>query len=143
MATKPPWLDPYHVPQYWMIFLKMKLVHVRRMTTWCLHKFPCNAHSHVQQAYLVKASGTLYVIFECYWFHTIHTWTVLFESFISWVIWMWGINVTFSMFIFTMCSTTLFFINLHVWCVTQFTMEGIICWNIYKCLFYLSFTPST
>jgi len=50
--------------------------------------------------------------------------------------------VAFSMLPFTMCSTTLFFINPHLWCVTQFTMQGIICWNICKCLFYLSFTPS-
>jgi hypothetical protein len=30
MVTKPPWLDPYHVPQYWMIFSLLKSIHVRR-----------------------------------------------------------------------------------------------------------------
>jgi hypothetical protein len=32
---------------------------------------------------------------------------------------------------------------LSVWCVTWFIMEGIMCWNICKCLSYLSFTSST
>jgi hypothetical protein len=54
MVAKPPRLDPYHVPQYWMIYFLMKSIHVRRMATWCLHKFPCNTHSHVQQAYLER-----------------------------------------------------------------------------------------
>jgi hypothetical protein len=31
---------------------------------------------------------------------------------------------------------------LSVWCVTWFIMEGIMCWNICKCLSYLSFTSS-
>jgi len=93
-----------------MIYILVKLVHVR-ITTWCLHKFPCNAHSHVQQTYLVKGSGTLYVIFGCCWLHTIHAWLVSFESSIPWVTWVWRINVAFSMFTFTMRSTTLFFIN--------------------------------
>jgi hypothetical protein len=58
----------------------VRSVHVKRTTTWCLHKFPCNAHSHVQQTYLVKRSGTLYVIFRCCWFCTIYAWLVSFES---------------------------------------------------------------
>jgi hypothetical protein len=111
VATKPPWSDPYHVPQYWMIFFLMRLIHVRRMATWCLHKFPCNAHSHVQQTYLVKGNGTLYIIFRCCLFCTIHAWPISFESSISWVIWVWRINVGFSMLIFTICFTTLFLIN--------------------------------
>ncbi len=90
----------------------MKLIHVRR-TTWRLHKFSCNAHSHVQQTYLVKGSGNLYVIFGCSWLCTIHAWLVSFKSFIPWVTLPWGINVAFSTLAFTMCSTTLFFINPH------------------------------
>jgi len=31
---------------------------------------------------------------------------------------------------------------LSVWCVTWFIMEGIVCWNICRCLSYLSFTSS-
>ncbi len=100
----------------------MKLVHVKRMTTWCLHKFPHNAYSHVQQTYLVKGSGTLYVIFGCCWFHTIHAWLVLFESFISWVICVWGINMTFSIFAFTMCFTTFFFYKPT--CVVCYTIHN-------------------
>ncbi len=59
MVAKPPWLDPYHVAQYWIIFPLVKLIHVRRITTWCLHKFPCNTYSNVQQKYLVKGKKTL------------------------------------------------------------------------------------
>ncbi len=35
-----------------------------------------------------------------------------FESSIPWVTWVWRINVAFSMFVFTMHSTTLFLMNL-------------------------------
>jgi hypothetical protein len=94
-----------------MIFSLMKSIHVKRTTTWCLHKFPCNAHSHVQQTYLVKGSGTLYVILKCCYFCTIYTWLFSFESSIWWVIWVWRINVAFSTLNFIMCSTTLFFIS--------------------------------
>jgi hypothetical protein len=111
MVAKPPWSYPYHVPQYWMVYFLVRLVHVKRTTTWCLHKFPHNAHSHVQQEYLVKGNGTLYVIFECCWLHTIHAWPISFKSFITRVTWVWGINVAFSTLTFTMCSTTLFLIN--------------------------------
>jgi len=61
---------PYLI--YWMIFFLVRLLHVRITTTWCLHKFPCNVHSHVQQAYLVKGNGTSYVIFGCCWLRAIH-----------------------------------------------------------------------
>jgi hypothetical protein len=40
------------------IFL-VRSVHVRKMATWCLHKFPQNTHSHVQQKYLVRGSETV------------------------------------------------------------------------------------
>ncbi len=43
----------------------------------------------------MKGSGTLYVIFRCCWLHTIHAWLVLLESSISWVMWVWEINVRF------------------------------------------------
>jgi hypothetical protein len=29
-------------------FLGARSIHVKNTTTWFLHKFPCNAHSHVQ-----------------------------------------------------------------------------------------------
>jgi hypothetical protein len=87
MVAKPSRSYPYHVPQYWMIYFLMKLIHVETTTTWCLHKFPRNAHSHVQQAYLVKGNGTLYVILKCYWLRTIHAWLIFFKSSIPWVTW--------------------------------------------------------
>ncbi len=83
----------------------------KKMATWCLHKFPHNAHSHVQQTYLVKGNGTLYVIFWCYWLCTIHAWLILFESSIPWVTLVLGINVAFSTLVFIMRSITLFFMN--------------------------------
>ncbi len=83
----------------------------KKMATWCLHKFPHNTHSHVQQAYLVKGNGTLYVIFGCCWFHTIHAWLVSFKSSIPWATLMWRINVAFSTLVFAMRSITLFLMN--------------------------------
>jgi hypothetical protein len=109
MVAKLPRSDPYHVPQYWMIFYLVRSIHVKKMATWCLHKFPRNAHSHVQQTYLVKGSGTLYAIFQCCWLRTIHAWLVSFKSSIPWVTLVWGINVAFSTLVFTMRSTTFFF----------------------------------
>ncbi len=130
MVTKPSWSNPYHVPKYWMIFSLLKLVHLRRTTIWCLHIFPCNTYSHVQQTYLVKGSGTLYVIFGCCWLCTIHAWLVFFESSIPWVTLVWRINVAFSTLVFTMCSTTLFFMNPHffilamcMWCLATVVMN--------------------
>jgi hypothetical protein len=93
------------------------------MATWCLHKFPCNAHSYVQQACLVKGSGTLYVVLRCCWLCTIHAWLVSFESYLPWVIWVSGINVAFSKLIFTMCSTALFFINPHFFILVVYVMS--------------------
>ncbi len=46
MGANPPWVDPYQVPQYSMIFSWVTLIHVKITTIWCL--FPCNAHLHVQ-----------------------------------------------------------------------------------------------
>ncbi len=95
------------------IYFLVKSVHVRKMATWCLHKFPFNAHSHVQQAYLVKRSGTLYVIFGCCWLCTIHPWPISFKSSIPWVTLVGRINVAFSTLIFTIRSITLFLMNPH------------------------------
>ncbi len=118
MATKPQQSYPYHVPQYWMIFSLVKLVHVWKMATWCLHKFPCNAHSQVQQAYLVKGNGTSYVIFGCCWLRTIHAWPISFESFIPLVTLVWGIKWP-SQWSFSQCVPQPYFL----WtCVSSFQL---------------------
>jgi hypothetical protein len=98
-------LDPYHVPQYWIIFFLMRSIHVRR-TTWCLYKFPCNTHSHVQQTYLVKGNVChIWMLLALY--HSCMASFVWIIYFIGvWVTWVWGINVAFLTFAFTMCSKT-------------------------------------
>jgi hypothetical protein len=89
----------------------MRSIHVRR-TTWCLYKFPCNTHSHVQQTCLVKGNVChIWMLLALY--HPCMASFVRIIYFIGdWVTWVWVINVAFLTFAFTMCSTTLFFINL-------------------------------
>jgi hypothetical protein len=111
-----------------MIFSLVRLVHVRKMTTWCLHKFPHNTHSHVLQTYFVKKIQTLYVIFGCCWLCTMHALLVLFKSSIPWVTFVQRINVAFSTLVFTMRSITLIFMNPHF---LHFSCVHVVFYNCY------------
>jgi hypothetical protein len=118
MATKLPQLYPYHVSQYWMIFYLVWSIHVKKKNNLMFtqvstqHPFICATNT------LGERNWDLYVIFEWCWLHTIHAWPTSFESSIPRLTWVWKINVAFSMLTFTMCSITLFLINLCFFILT-------------------------
>jgi len=68
---------------------------VKITTIWCLHKFPHNAHSHVQQAYWVNEYLTWYVALIRCWLYT--TQASPFSK-VGWATWVNGFKVVFPQF---------------------------------------------
>lgn len=113
MTWKPSKLIIYHISQYSMKSSLIRSMHVRRTKTWCLHKFSCNVHSHVQHAYMVNRFWTLQMTLACHYFCINQAMSFLSFWKVGWKTWMCKINVTFFMFAMTMCFTTLFLIQSH------------------------------
>jgi hypothetical protein len=122
------WLSTHHHCSHtmchngwWYISLLVRSVHAKRITIWCLQKFPCNTLLHVQNAYSMKGKFRMYMTLRWVWLLTFQTLTLSSLSKVGRMTSVCAINLVLYTFVVTSRWMTLFLMNSHffifAWCM--------------------------